>query len=131
MPGVTTEQLEDVIRVLSGVAPLNDSTEHAVSEELSPVPVKVTVVSSAALDGNSVKVAAPRLTVSTACAKSPALGAQPLLPEQAVISITYSPAGTSPMMKLPVTIPVPTVIAHADEPARTGLGVLVLLIEHD
>lgn len=131
IPGVVTEQVGEVIRSLSGTTPLNACTLHPVSEGLSPDPMKETVASSAALVGNNVRVGAPEKTPTTACAKSPALGAQPVLPEQPVTSTTYSPAGTSPIMKLPVTIPVPTVITHPAEPTRTGLGVLMLLIEHD
>jgi hypothetical protein len=91
IPGVVIEQVGEVIRLSSGVVggrPLNACTEHAVSEGLSPVPMKVTVAPSAALVGESVRVATPGTTVTTACAKSPALGAQPVLPAQPVTSTT-------------------------------------------
>ena len=43
--------------------------------------------------------------VKTAWTKSPTLGVQPLLPRQAVTSITYCPGETFPTMKLPVKFP--------------------------
>jgi len=133
VPGVVTEQVGEVIRLLLGLVttPLNACTVHPVSEALSPVPMKVTVAPSTALVGSSVIVAGPETTETIVCAKSPALGAQPLLPLQPVTSITYSPGCTLPIMKLPVTIPVPTVITHPAEPARIGLRLPGLLMEHD
>jgi hypothetical protein len=131
IPDETMEQVGDVIRLLLGAIPLNACTEHAVSEGLSPVPMKVTVASSVVAVGESVRVGAPEVTVSRACAKSPALGVQPVLPVQPVTSITYSPAAMFPMMKLPVGIPFPTVITHPADPERIGFGVFMLLIEQD
>jgi hypothetical protein len=133
IPGVTMEQVEEVIRVLSGAVttPLNACTLHPVSEGFSPVPTKVTVAPSTALPGDSARVGAPWVTFNTSCAKSPTLGVQPMFPTQPVISITYSPGETLAIMMLPLTIPVPTVTAQAAEPERIGLGKLVLLIEQD
>jgi len=102
-----------------------------VSEAFKPVPMKVTVDSSVEFVGNTASVGAADLTVTIDCAKSPTLGAQPLFPRHPVTSITYSPDATLPIMKLPLTMPVPTVTTQAEEPTRIGLGLLVLLIEHD
>ena len=57
-PGETIEQVEELIRVVSGTvtAPLNDCTLHAVSDGFNPDPTKVTVASSTALLGDSVRV---------------------------------------------------------------------------
>jgi hypothetical protein len=96
--------------------------------------VNVTVELSVELDGKRTKGDKVALTVNTCSTKSPALGAQPVLPRQPVTSIKYSPGETFPMMKLPLTIPVPTAMAQAAEPARTGLKTLPFplpLIEHD
>jgi hypothetical protein len=102
-----------------------------VSEGDRPEPRNVTVDSSVEFDGSRVSVAVDEVTVNMSCAKSPTLGWQPLLPAQPVISITYSPGETPAIMKLPLTIPVPTVVTQADEPVRIGLGLLMLLIEQD
>jgi len=68
MPGERMEQVEEVKRVLSGTvtAPLNASTLQLVSDGLSPDPTKLTVDSSCAAAGESVRVGAPALTLSTA-----------------------------------------------------------------
>jgi hypothetical protein len=58
IPGVEMEHVELVIRVLSDTAPLYDCTLHAVSDGFRPVPTKVTVDSSTALLGDSVRVGA-------------------------------------------------------------------------
>jgi hypothetical protein len=103
IPGETMEQVEEAIRVLSGTvtAPSNACKLQPVSDGFSPVPTTTTVDSSTALPGDSDVVGAPWVTFSTSCAKSPALGAQPLFPEQPVTSITYSPGDIPAMMKLP------------------------------
>jgi hypothetical protein len=93
--------------------------------------MKVTVDSSVAFVGNRLRLEGDEATPTIACAKSPTLGAQPLFPTHPVTSITYSPGETSPIMKLPFTIPVPTAITQAEDPVRIGLGELILLIEHD
>jgi len=103
IPGDTIEQVGEVISVLSSalVAPLYACTVQLVSDGFSPLPMKVTVDSSTALPGDSVRVGAPWVTFNTACAKSPTLGAHPVFPTQPVTSIKYSPGETLTITKLP------------------------------
>jgi len=122
-PGDVIEQVGEVMRLVSRVlvAWLYARSMQPVSEGDRPVPKKVTVDSSDEFVADRVRVEPEEKTRNTACAKSPTLGAQPLLPWQPVTSITYWPGETFPIMKLPFTTPVPTAIAQPADPVRTGL----------
>ncbi len=92
-PGETIEQVGDVIRLVSNVPgaglALYDKSIQPESEGDKPVPRKLTVDSSDELVADRIRVLPEETTARTLVAKSPALGAQPRLPRQPVISITY------------------------------------------
>ena len=69
------------------------------------------------------------MTLNTACAKSPWLGVQALLPGQPVTSIANSPMATLPTTKLPSILPVPGTTVHPE--FTTMLGLVGLEIKHD
>lgn len=132
------EQVGEVIKFVFGapVAELIACILHPVSDAESPFAMKVTVAPLDAMVGLIVNFGGAWVTFSIACAKSPTLGAQPLLPTQPVTSITYCPGGTFPTRKLPFTTPVPTAMTQPADPGRIGLksvtpGELGLEIEHD
>jgi hypothetical protein len=88
-----------VVNVTGELNNSNDDTVTVFSPELPPP-----IVISGELNPNEKSAVA--VSVKTDCTKSPMLGAQPLLPAQAVTSITYWPGGTFPTTKLPVKFPV-------------------------